>query len=88
MSFQLSFWIPILSIQATKAFLVARSNHILHNKMLLSTASRKSSATRWFALTRQFSLSPRTMTSEVKKLGVVGAGQMVPDDLVLELKRS
>lgn len=44
---------------------------------IMSTARRKTAATRLAAINRQFSTSPRVMTFEVKKLGVVGAGQMV-----------
>jgi hypothetical protein len=58
-------------------FFLLISVNILHNNMLLSTARRKATATRLSALTRQFSSSPRTMAWEVKKLGVIGAGQMV-----------
>jgi hypothetical protein len=43
----------------------------------MSNARRKTAPTRLAALNRQFSSSPQAMAFQVKKLGVVGAGQMV-----------
>ena len=44
---------------------------------IMSNARRKTASTRLAAINRQFSTSPQAMAFEVKKLGVVGAGQMV-----------
>ena len=44
--------------------------------MFLNTARRKAATTRLESITRQFSTT-RPMAFEVKRLGVVGAGQMV-----------
>src|SRR5271168_1743642 len=47
------------------------------SRSVMSTARRKTASARLAAINRQFSSTPRAMAFEVKKLGVIGAGQMV-----------
>src|SRR5271170_1644037 len=47
------------------------------SRCAMPTARRKTASARLAAINRQFSSTPRAMAFEVKKLGVIGAGQMV-----------
>jgi hypothetical protein len=80
MATEISILKMLPSIQISRSVIIASLMASISKclpRLTMPATTGKATSQRLAAISRQFSSSPRAMSFKVKKLGVVGAGQMV-----------